>query len=369
MRNLKRTKFSKHNVGDEPIWDESIDSLPKVLNWYSYNKTQDDAKEYLIEYAKQVNLIRPKLKLLANSKERVNTTIAWLSRIIINSDCGTEEIKNRVAQEIDRLVDLREAKIEVADVAADKRPVANVQENIKAKLAEYLGEINLRLDSILLSIRRNEKSNFSLKDWLRSNKVSSAQVKNISAYFRVHILPELLEAQAKTCEQLTEAYSFLSSSQLKAYISVIQQFIEDSDEQHLVQKQMLIHNRSPRRTTKSPLKQVAKLKYLKEHNELKSVPPTRIIGARSVILYNPESRVITYYACDNNHGLGVKGSTLLNYELTHTMCKILRKPENILPKLLTGGRVEVRNAIRDLKSKDREASGRINDKLLILRVF
>lgn len=369
MRTLKRTKFSKHNAGDEPVWDESVESLPNVLNWYSYNKTQDDAKEYLLEYAKHINLIKPKFKLLSNSRERVNTAIAWLSRILINSECGTDEIKNRVMQEIDRLVNLREAKIETPDVTVDKRPTANVQENIKAKLAEYLGEINLQLDSILLSIRRNAKPNFSLKEWLRSNKVSSAQVKNISAYFRNHVLPELLDAQSGTCEQLAEAYSFLSSTQLKAYISVIQQFISDSDEQHLVQKQILIHSRSPRRKPKSPLKQVEKLKYLKEHNALKSVPPTRIIGAKSVIFYNPENRVITYYTCDNNHGLGVKGSTLLNYELTNTMCKIIRKPEDILPKLLTGGRVEVRNAIRDLKSKDREASGRINDKLLILRVF
>jgi hypothetical protein len=59
----------------------------------------------------------------------------------------------------------------------------------------------------------------------------------------------------------------------------------------------------------------------------------------------------------------------VNYELTQTMCKILRDPEKLLPKFISGGRVEIRNSIRDLNSKNREANGRINDKLLILRAF
>lgn len=368
MRVSKRTVFSKSVSSGEPDWDETRESLPIILNWYSYTKTQDDAKEYLLDYAKYLNFEKSDIKLLSGSKERVNTSIAWLSRLLLITLSADQDIKTKIVDELNRIISIEKTKTD-SETKIDKKHTFNVQENIRAKLSEYLGEINLQLDIILESIRKNEQIEFSLKDWLRVNKVSAAQVKNISNYFKTHVISELLEAQAKTCEQLTEAYSFLSSSQLKKYIQVVQQFIDDSDEQHLVKKQMLIHNRTPRKVTKSPLKQVAKLKYLKEHNDLKSVVPTKIIGAKAIVLYNAENRVATYYECDNNHGLAIKGCTLLNYDVTKTISKILRKPESILPIILNDGRVSVRNTLRDIAAKNKTANGRFNDKCLILRVF
>lgn len=369
MRKSKRTTFIKHSIGDEPIWDGTVESLPKVLNWYSYEKNQDDAKEYILTYAKQTDLSKSDVKLISTSKERVNTSIAWLCRMLLNSASASTEFKSRIDLELSRLISANKPKQSSPQIDISKKQTVNVQENIKIQLSEYLGEINFQLDSILDCIRKNISPSFSLNDWLRDNKVSAIQTKNISNYFKNDVLPELLEAQAATCEQLNEAYSFLTPKQLKSYICVIEQFIIDCNEQHIIKKQILIHNRTSRKRVSSPLKQVAKLKYLKEYEDLKSVPSTRIVGAKAIILYNPESRVVAYYECDNNHGLSVKGSTLLNYDVTKTMCKILRKPDEILPTILNEARVAARNCLRELKSKNKVASGRVNEKFLILRTF
>lgn len=369
MRSAKRTVFSKHSVGDEPIWDESLESLPKVLNWYSHNKTQDDAKEYILTYAKQTDLPKSDVKLIATSKERVNTSIAWLCRMLLNSASASTEFKSRIDLELSRLISANKPNQSSPQIDVPKKQSVNVQENIKIQLSEYLGEINFELDSILDCIRRDVSQSFSLNNWLRDNKVSAIQTKNISNYFKNNVLPELLDAQAATCEQLTEAYSFLTAKQLKTYIGVIEQFIIDCDEQHIIKKQMLVHNRTPRKRVISPLKQVSKLKYLKEHESLKSIPATKIVGAKALIIYNPESRLMIYYECDNNHGLAVKGCTLLNYDITKTICKVLRKPDSILPTIISEARVAARNCLRDVKSKNKTASGRLNDKFLILKAF
>lgn len=369
MRTSKRTVFSRSVISDEPVWNEDIESLPRVLNWYSYNKTQDDAKEYLVDYAKYENLDKQDIRFLTNSKERVVTSVGWLCKIYLNCLCSCPEIKQKINSEIERIVLIEKNKKIVEDVSVIKKPTVNVQENIKAKLAEYIGEINFHLDEILLSIRKDADFSFCLKTWLRDNKVSAIQAKNIASYFKSHVIPELLEAREGSCEQLVEAYSFLTNTQLSRYIDVVEKFIADSDEQHIIKKQISIHNRTPRKANKNPLRQVRNLKYLKEHEQLKSIVPTKIIGAKAILLYNPETRVVTYYGCDNNHGLGIKGSTLVNYDVTQTLCKILRKPEEVLSKFLTEGRVAVKNTIRDLSSKNKVASGRINDSLLILRAF
>ena len=368
MRKTKRTVFTKHGIEDEPVWDGTLESLPKVLNWYSYKKDQDDARNYILEYAKFAGLPKDKIKALSQSKERVVTSIAWLCRMLLNSASTSTEFNSRIDHELSRLISANKPKQSSPQIDIPKKQTVNVQENIKIQLSEYLGEINFQLDSILDCIRKDISPSFSLNNWLR-NGVSVVQTKNISNYFKNNVLPELLEAQAATCEQLTEAYSFLTSKQLKTYIGVIEQFIIDCDEQHIIKKQMLVHNRTSRKRVSSPLKQVAKLKYLKEHEDLKSVPSTRIVGSKAIILYNPESRVVVYYECDNNHGLSVKGSTLLNYDITKTMCKILRKPDEILPTILNEARVAARNCLRDVKSKNKVASGRVNEKFLILRAF
>lgn len=369
MKTSKRTVFSKNNSNDEPVCDENLESLAKVLNWYSYEKNQDDAKNYILAYAKYINLSKSDYKILSASKERVNTSLAWISRILLNCSFSSEPLSLKVKSELNRIIELQKNKRIVTTDSPKKQPTVNVQENIKASLAEYVGEINFHLDQILDSIRKDLTFDFCLKTWLRENNVSALQAKGISTHFKSYVLPELVEAKHETCEQLTEAYSFLTTRQLNKYISVIEGFISDANEHHTIKKQILVHNKTRVRKVKSPLKQVAKLKYLKEYEQLKSVSATSMIGARAVVLYNPESRVVTYYECDNNHGLEVRGSALLNYDVSKTISKILRNPENNLPNILNNGRVAVRNEIRDLSAKNKTTNGRINNKLLILRTF
>ncbi|MFO0202771.1 MAG: hypothetical protein ACK528_06530, partial [Alphaproteobacteria bacterium] len=170
MRSAKRTVFSKHSVGDEPIWDESLESLPKVLNWYSHNKTQDDAKEYILTYAKHTDLPKSDVKLIATSKERVNTSIAWLCRMLLNSASASTEFKSRIDLELSRLISANKPNQSSPQIDVPKKQSVNVQENIKIQLSEYLGEINFELDSILDCIRRDVSQSFSLNNWLRDNK-------------------------------------------------------------------------------------------------------------------------------------------------------------------------------------------------------
>jgi len=369
MRTAKRTTFSRNVVISEPVWDETETSLPLILNWYSYNKTQEDAKEYLIQYAKHVNLDKADLKILTNSKVRINTSIAWLSRIYLNSLSETFPLKTNIDTELQRLLSDNEDKQSPQEVEVVKKPVANVQENIKIKLSEYVGELNYQLDQIISAIRKECTYSFCLKTWLRENEISGIQAKNISLYFKNNVLNEFLEAQAGLCEQLVESYSFLTEKQLSAVIEVVERFVQDCDELHTIKKQISIHNRTPRKTTKNPLKQVKNLKYLKEHEQLKSIVPTKIIGAKAILLYNPKTRCVVYYECDNNHGLAIKGCAVLNYDVTKTLCKTMRKPDEHLSKFMSEGRVAIRNTIKELKSKNKVASGRINGTFLILRAF
>ena len=355
----------------EPIWGHynSDNQLALLLNWYSYNKTQDDAKKYIVSYLKSKKYSKGDIQKLSSTKERVNTSIAWICRIILN---GADNISSlygdRIDSEIDRLLSIKNNVVDTEVVKVVKnRP--SVQENMHNQLCEYIGEINSHVDDILSKIIKNKDVKFSLKQWLTSNSVSAIQTKKIKEYFSDSVLPELHEAASNKCEQLKEGYSFLTKKQLKKYIATIESFIEDCQENESIRKRIAKINRKPRNITKNPLKQVSKLKYLKEHEDLKSIAPTRIIGANALVLYNPSNRTVYWYKCDNNHGLGIKGSTLLNYDETSSICKTVRKPEELIKVLLESGKVSVRKAIEGLTTKEKALSGRINSKMIILRAF
>ena len=354
----------------EPLWGQydSDNQLNLLLNWYSYNKTQDDAKKYIVSYLKSKKYSKTDIQKVSSSKDRVNTSIAWVCRIILNgADNISSLYADRINSEIDRLLSVKEKDDEIVVKVKKSRP--SVQENMHNQLCEYLGEINSHVDDILSKIIKNKDVTFSLKQWLASNSVSAIQTKNIKEHFSDFVLPELREAASNKCEQLKEGYSFLTKKQLKKYISTIEAFIEDCQENESIRKRIAKINRKPRNITKNPLKQVSKLKYLKGHENLKSIAPTRIIGANAIVLYNPSNRTVYWYKCDNNHGLGIKGSTLLNYDEASSICKTVRKPEDVIKVLLESGKVSVRKTIEDLTTKSKSLSGRINDKMIILRAF
>src|SRR5690606_4676088 len=110
-------------------------------------------------------------------------------------------------------------------------------------------------------------------------------------------------------------------------------------------------NRKPRRIKKkSPAKQIARIKYLKEHENLKSVNPLDIIGASQLWVYNVKYRNLGVYHCPNAHGFEMKGTTLLNFDEKTSVSKKLRKPEEIIPTVLEGGKVQLRKVLDNIRT-------------------
>jgi hypothetical protein len=132
-----------------------------------------------------------------------------------------------------------------------------------------------------------------------------------------------------------------------------------------------VAGKTPRKKKiKTPEKQVKYLKFCLEDKALKikSVPPTRMIGAEGVWVYNRKNRLLSYYAADDASGLGVKGCAFLNYSKTKSRTKKLRKPEEILPQVLSGGKVILKNLFDSLTTKDAKVTGRMNKETLLVRV-
>jgi hypothetical protein len=129
--------------------------------------------------------------------------------------------------------------------------------------------------------------------------------------------------------------------------------------------------RKPRK--KKPVsfeKKVKSLKYKKDdiENKLVSIDPIKIIGAEKLWVYNVKTRKLGVYVALDGAGLDVKGSAIQNYKYGESVSKTLRKPKDVLSRVLDGGKVVLRKVMGEINSKPVELNGRINKDTILLRV-
>lgn len=114
-----------------------------------------------------------------------------------------------------------------------------------------------------------------------------------------------------------------------------------------------------------------KVKYLLEYPELnlKSIQPHKIVGAVGVWIYNTKTRKLAYYESFLKDYLGVKGSTLTNFCPERSCQKTIRKPDEVLGKIVGKPHAAAHTTFLGIKAVESPLTGRINKDCLILEVF
>jgi hypothetical protein len=130
-------------------------------------------------------------------------------------------------------------------------------------------------------------------------------------------------------------------------------------------------NRKPKAKKAVPAEKiVAKLKYKKADEPLKlvSINPADILGAKELWTYNTKSRKLGKYVAKEFADLGVKGTSIVNFDELKSVQKTLRKPADQLKEFKAAGKVALRKFLDDINAVDTKMNGRINDEIMLLKV-
>lgn len=360
----------KH-LGDEPKWVVPTDTLTEqcqlisIFNWYSYHQTKKEAKEYIVAYLESIDepiKMLEAIKVL--SEDKFITTSGWIARILSLSAPG---ISSRPFKALNLALDgLRiEAKSKLIKQVVKKERV-DIQQILREQLSTYFSIIDEKVDEFI-----HERMAFSLKDWLSDRDMSAIQTKRILEKY-TYEMQEFNDALNEVDEQLIEGYSNFTKVRLKEIVQFYKTMIADGNEWLDVAKEIGKFNRRPRsKKEKSPEQQVAKIKYQRAEESLgvKSIEPKKIIGANQVWIYNSKNRMLGVYNAANDRGLMVKGSTLYNFGKENSTEKKIRKPNDVLKQVIDGGKVGIRKLLEGIKAKEKHLTGRLNDNILILKVF
>lgn len=327
-----------------------------ALNWYSQNKEKEVSYKYLAEYCK-ANAIKAKTEQI----EQQVSTVGFVCRMLTRGAILDNQSVAWLAQKLKKMAAI-EIEAKAPPMIPTVKPVT-IQDRLKEKSNKSIGLLEGAVDEFILGDFKTIPNTLQL---MRENDVKGVHGPNIVNFFK-KCRDEFRVAIAGTDPQIEEGYSNYTHPQLKKMADLYDQIVSDT---LTIMGESAAEKTPRKKKLKTPEQQVKYLKWCAEDKALKikSVPPTRMVGAEGVWVYNRKNRMLSYYAADDASGLGVKGCAFLNYSKTKSRTKKLRKPEEVLPQVLSGGKVVLKNLFDSLSTKDAKVTGRMNKETLLVRV-
>ena len=346
LSNNKEPKFSG---------ELSQTELTQALSWYAQNRDNKDATKYVADYFKKTLRIQA-----PESVKSQASTFGFVCRIVSLGGVLNAPNKLWFDKTIEELKNAEQPAAKTAKVAN----VLSIQDHIKRKAGECIGELEGQIDELITSKFSADISPYGLMNTL---EIKGAHTKFIIEHFKTR-RAEYDEVLTTTDSDVKEAYSNFTKVQLKKLVAYCDQVIIDG--MRLAGDS--VKSRKPRkRKAKSPDQLVSKINYAKDFAELKlvSVDPKTIVGANQLWVYNTKTRKLGCYNAEDAAGLSIKGSTLQNFAESKSIQKTLRKPAVTLPEVLKGGKVALRNVLTDIRAAEGVLTGRINNDTILLRTI
>jgi len=371
-------KFSKINpgvdakaYGMEPSWTNQSEMTNlkseeiRALNWYNYFCDSKQAKTFVVEYMTSIDRPKEEISLISSSDVSIPVQLGWVSRMLCMGYAPSESFKKFFVKEFKIVVETakRTKKAKAAVVVASSVPVLSIQDRIREKASEEVGEIEGLVDEFIAG---GCKFAPDMQSYLKGKVLSSVVQKRMCEVF-IKRSKEFEDVMNTSNADIKEGYSNFSKVQLRKvkefYDSVIAETNRGSENKPV---------RKARKVKEKPASVIAsKVKYMKDFADmnLTSVLPEKIVGANQVWLYNTKTKLLGMYNADNAKGLTIKGTTIQNFNAETSIGKRLRKPEVAVKQVLDGGKIVLKKLLDGLTTKSAELTGRINSDTIVVRVI
>ena len=270
----------------------------------------------------------------------------------------------------------------VVEESIEQKPVEekpkkpSIRDRMRKRLMYIIGDIDDAFENVWA--RNEDPKKFKAYHYFLANDIPGAFMKMVMEQVDVYIDEQSkglkyrdIKPKDRTNEQqdYVESFDSYSKVEMKQHIAWQERVYKDCETWEANKKKQ----RKPRKwKPPSKEKMAAKVKYKPEFPDLKLVsePPINLIGCSAVIVYNTKNRKLGIYeATHKHHGLTLKGTTLLNYDTDGALQKTVRKPQEVMEKLNTGGLQAIKNTFKALSTTETKLNGRLNKETVLVRIF
>lgn len=372
VKHMSKTELQKH-LGGEPNWDteralkfenaEFEHYLAESLRYYGTHTSSKVLKKYVVEWVQEnMKLSKEQLALYIQSDaDQTSMSVCGLVKAELVGMPMREKNKKYIVDSITKIIESQENKKAKTEKKKDK-PVVNIQDRLAEKTSEIIGEIEGEVDNVFLN-----KPTANIYEFITAKNLVQSHISKVKSHFQKQI-DEITMVVGGKDDQLNESYSFLKNKDLKRIGEFYVKMMADLDSYASVKKATKkLQVKRPQNKDKL----VANLKYLKESKDLKivSVSPIEILGAQEIWIFDVKTRKIYHYMNKEFSELGVKGTTITGFDDNKSIGKTLRKPVQQLSEFIKLGKVALRTFVKNIKTVEVKASGRINANCLLLKVI
>ena len=348
-------------AGKEPKFQGEVTQteLMVALSWYAQNKTKKDALKYATDFLKKKHKVDA-----ASALKKRPSTFGYLCRLVTNGAVLSAKDQVKFDEEVELVkTDTQNKKVEIT-IEEDTTLIPSIQDRIRERASNCIAELEGLLDDLVVSKFTINAQPYGVMDTLSIKSVHTRFIIDWAKSKR-NEFDEVMNTEDKL---LKEGYSNFKKTELKKMVSFFDQVILDCGK--LVTQSAV--NRKPRkRKEKTPEQLVSKVKHCPKYDDLglTSVKLPDIIGSLQLWVYNTKTRKLGVYHAEDAGGLSVKGSSLTNFSEAKSVQKTLRKPETVLPDVVSGGKVMMRSVLTNVKSVESKLSGRLNEDVVLLRIM
>lgn len=361
--------------------DEFHRHFRRSMDYYRLESEIKTYKPVVVKWMETQGCAKSEIASVKKVKDsRISTTMGAIAHCLIrgmqpqrpdfnNGRDTSEWLRNEIAKVINEGKDDIDPEVAAAEKEAAKTEVyvPSIQERVRDAAYLMTEELEDAYHSFQTDPENFDPKAFKVLSLLRGKGVKAAHARIIRDFY-ARDLAELLElASGKADEQLREGYSHRSRKQIKNFIAFLQE-IESACKMLMEEAKVMRKPRAKKPTDKA--KVVAKLKYKKQDEPLKlvSINPIDIIGSKELWVYNTKTRKLGRYVASEFSELGVKGTSLIGFDESKSVCKTIRKPEEKLKEFKAAGKVQLRKFLDDINATDTKMNGRLNEETVLLKV-
>ena len=352
-----------------------------AMEWYRLESSVKTLKTKVVEWMHTYEYAREDINAIRKTKDKYfNGTVVGVAACLVNGmpsvHAGFNQGRDTTAwlsKEIEKVLKAGADDLDDdEDAPKVEKPVVyvpNIQERLREASGSMSEELDAAIDNFIMDPNSFDPKAFRIVSLLRGKGAKAAHARYIKLYF-ARGYGELLElASGNAEEQLREGYKHLPRKNVKKLIEFYES-IMSACEQIAAEAKVL---KKPRAKKIKPAEQVvAKLKFCIKDDKLGivSAPPASIVGAQGVVVFNVKTRKIGYYIASSSAGLGVKGTSLIDFTDKSTQ-KTLRKPPEQIKEFKeqnTQKRFETWYA-KSVKTTETQLNGRFSEDVVILKVY
>lgn len=322
-----------------------------LMYFYSHATTKDQRRKWFLKYLSDAGKDITLPSLLSKAYFVTGGIYARIWQRGLQNNAVREKLEDcvkNVFEEAEKIKGQLDTKNRIKDI------------KVKNESKDAISQIDVAIDEII-----TKSKPFDVAAWIHEQKITINILKAVNLKFK-KLREEI--SDSFTNKELVEAYSNLKKKQktmLLELLNTLESFKESNIKVRKTRKKYKVR-------TKSPEKMVSKVKYMPEFKNgktvIKSITPTKIIGATEIWVFNTKYRILTNLKAQDSAGLSIKGTTIININEEESQAKKIRKPEQVLPEVLSAGKVKLKHLFDDLTTRNSKVTGRLGNESIIVRI-